>query len=482
MKDHRRFSPRSARSVFPALLLPYLILNSDGKLAESDEGEETPGAVDLTLPGNEGPATNEVLGRNQLDAAVGENKAVNDRTLCSTGRGRIQSETSVAVAGNVVVAAFNDSRGVCSPPFDDHAAVGWGFSLDYGETWTDGGGLPNSRNLNNGDPWLAVSPDGSTFYLTGLYNGYQGFGFLRGTVTETGVDWSLATVISFPPSATHDKEAIAVDPNTGRIHLTYTRFGSPGGIFATHSDDGGFTWSPQVPVHTGGSFQGSFPAIDGQGNVYVALQASPNIRVYKSIDGGDSFQSLPNGIFPFSTTGVPFMDRSSDFPQVGIDTSGGARDGWVYVVWHQGVGGTIRPMISHTEDGGDTWSSPIPVNQDDVATYHWWPSVSVDSNGTVNVIYLDRRNNPGTGLTDLYLSQSTDGASTFTDTQVTDVTSSWQNIATDPGFTFAGDYIRGVTQSTSLYATWPDPRNGDPDVYFSRIDTLAAARKNVANR
>ena len=104
-------------------------------------------------------------------------------------------------------------------------------------------------------------------------------------------------------------------------------------------------------------------------------------------------------------------------------------------------------------------------------------SVSVDANGTVNVIYLDRRNNPGTGLTDLFLSQSTDGGYTFTDTQVTDVTASWQGIMFDPGFTYAGDYLRGVTQGTSLYASWPDVRNGDADVYSSRIDTAKLAAR-----
>jgi hypothetical protein len=454
------------------VMLPVFLVGSDAPMpqAESDE-VETPGAIDLSLPGQPGPATNQVLGRNELDAAIGGNVLVNDRTLCPNGRGLIQSETSVAVAGNVVVAAFNDSRGVCEP--DTHAAVGWAFSLDNGDTWTDGGGLPSSRQLNNGDPWVAASPDGQTFYLTGLYNGYQGFGFYRGTVTNTGIDWSLATVVQFG-SATHDKEAIAVNPSTGRIHLTYTRFSAPCTICSTYSDDGGFTWNPQVPVYTGSS-QGSMPALDGQGNLYVAFNASPNIRVYKSTDGGDSFQSVAS--FGFSTPGVPFMDRSSDFPQIAIDTSGGDLDGWVYVVWHNGVANNVNVMISHSEDGGASWSTPMIVNQDGVASYHWWGSVSVDANGTVNVIYLDRRNSPGTGLTDCFLSQSTDGATTFTDYQVTDLTSSWQGIMTDPGFTYAGDYIRGVTQGTSLYATWADPRNGDPDVYFSRIDAPMGARR-----
>jgi hypothetical protein len=467
---------RWLRTASPALLIfPAFFVASDAWVSRGETDEaETPGAIDLTLPGYLGPATNEVLGPNGLAIEVGANVAVNDRTLCPNGRGLIQSETSIAVAGNVVVAAFNDSRGVCMP--DQHAAVGWGFSFDNGDTWTDGGTLPMSRQMNNGDPWLGVSPDGSTFYLAGLYNGYQGFGFHRGTVTKTGIDWAFVRVVSFPPNATHDKEAIAVNPITGRIHLTYTRFGSPGGIFSSYSDDSGDTWSSQVPVQAGGGVQGSFPAIDGQGNLYVGLVSSGTVRVYRSADGGDSFQAVAS--FPYSALGVPFMDRSSDFPQLAVDTSGGPYDGFVYVVWHSGVGGWNRPMIAHSEDGGTTWTSPMPVNQDDVSAPHWWPSVSVDANGTVNVVYLDRRNNPGTGLTDLYLSQSTDGGYSFTDTQVTDVTSSWQGIRTDPGFTYAGDYLRGVTQGTSLYTVWPDPRNGDPDVYFSRIDTAALAARN----
>ena len=468
------------RMASPALMvLPAIFVGSDSRLMTGESEEvETPGAIDLTLPGND-VATNQVLGPNRLDAAVGTNVLVNDRTLCPNGRGNIQSETSVAVWNNWVLAAFNDSRGVCDP--DNHAAVGWALSYDWGTTWADGGGLPNSRQLNNGDPWLAVGPDG-TFYLTGLYNGYQGFGFYRGTIDDGGgFTWNFVRVISFPPSgATHDKEAIAVDQNTGRIHLTYTRFGTPAGIMATYSDDQGETWSPEVTVFSGGSFQGSFPAIDGQGNVYVALQAGSTIRVFKSSDGGDSFQSSAS--FNYVASSVPSMDRSSDFPQVAIDMSGGAFDGFVYVVWHSGLVGGNRPMIAHSEDGGDSWTDPIPVNQDTVTTYHWWPSVSVDANGTVNVIYLDRRNNPGTSFTDLYLSQSTDGGYTFTDTQVTDVTSTWEGIAHDSGFTWSGDYIRGVTQDTSLYATWADPRNGDPDVYFSRIDSLGQAARNNQNK
>src|SRR5215472_11406196 len=159
-----RMLNRWLRTTSPALLMvPVLWVGSDAVMPQGESDEvELPGAIDPSLPGQLGPATNEVISGNSLNAAVGSNVLVNSRDLCASGRGLIQSETSVAVNSNgVAVAAFNDSRGVCDP--DNHAAVGWAFTFDYGNTWTDGGGLPNSRQLNNGDPWLAVSPDGSTF-------------------------------------------------------------------------------------------------------------------------------------------------------------------------------------------------------------------------------------------------------------------------------------------------------------------------------
>jgi hypothetical protein len=182
-----------------------------------------------------------------------------------------------------------------------------------------------------------------------------------------------------------------------------------------------------------------------------------------------TFQPLIS--FPVQFRSITFVDRASDFPQVAIDNSRGDRDGWVYVVWHGGMGvGDTRPYISHSEDSGATWSVPLQINTDATIAYHWSPSVSVDSNGSVNVITLDRRNNPGTGLTDCFFAQSTDGGNTFREIQVTDVTASWEGIRHDSGFTYAGDYIRAVSQATSVYAVWADPRNGDPDIYFSRID------------
>lgn len=466
------------RNAWLAILLLSLLLAPAGAQTKPAEkpGQAT-GALDPSLRGNLAPVVVQPQEKAELDPVVGPNVLAHSRELCPNGRGLQQNETAIAVSGDVIVVAFNDARGGPFACPDEHAAAGWGYSLDGGKTFTDGGAFPNPRDFNNGDPWLGVSPDGKTFYFSGLWRGFQGFGFLRGRPTPNGFEWDEPVVISFPSmGAFMDKEAFAVDPNSGAIYLTYTDFRAPQGIKLTRSLDGGDTWLEPVQI-SGGGAQGSFPVVDNAGTVYVAYNQANNIRVARSTDFGDTFTTVAS--FPFLTRAVTFMDRSPSFPQLAVDLSGGEREGWVYVVWQKlSEEVVLRPYVAHSEDGGETWTEPVPMNTDDTDAFHWWPSVSVDADGNVNVIFLDRRLNPGTGLTDLFFAQSIDGGYTFTDLRVTEVSGNWQGVRFDGGFTYAGDYIRAVSIGTTVYAAWVDPRNGDPDIYFSRIDAGAlAARK-----
>lgn len=109
-----------------------------------------------------------------------------------------------------------------------------------------------------------------------------------------------------------------------------------------------------------------------------------------------------------------------------------------------------RPYIARSEDFGETWSAPIPVNTDTTTAFHWWPTVAVDDNGYVNVFYLGHRLNPDTGRTGLFLSQSVDESHTCTDVRISDVFSSWQGMRTDPGLTYASDYLRAVSDGSVL--------------------------------
>ena len=106
---------------------------------------------------------------------------------------------------------------------------------------------------------------------------------------------------------------------------------------------------------------------------------------------------------------------------------------------------------------------------DDTPGLHFYPTVSVDSLGRVNVFFYDRREDPGTRVTNLYFAQSSDGGASFDpNIRVTDTASLW----TDPGEGSPnyGDYINSVSVGTRACVAYADGRDGDPDAYFTCVD------------
>jgi hypothetical protein len=148
-----------------------------------------------------------------------------------------------------------------------------------------------------------------------------------------------------------------------------------------------------------------------------------------------------------------------------VDTSGGPNNGNVYVVWQSSCPrGNGDVLMIRSADGGDTWSDPLVINDDDGTALQFYPTISVDDLGRVNVFFYDRRENPGTNATDLYFAQSTDGGLTFNaNIKVTDVPSVWQLSDGVPNY---GDYINSASVGAKACAAYTDSREGDPDAYF----------------
>ena len=420
-----------------------------------------------------------VAGQNEavtLDAAVGPNTLMNSRELCG-GRGNTQSETSMAVSGDVIVSAFNDSRGFYCP--QPRSTLGWAFSFDGGQTFTDGGTLPGGVTpWSNGDPWVAVGPDGA-FYISGISNNFLGMSISRGTVTEDGISWSDPVRATFGSSGT-DKEALAIDQNTGSIYMAYDVNNAR--VEVVRSDDQAATWTrPTILPSPGGI--GSFPIIDANGRLYVFWLAgwpnpSQRMVVSSSDDFGDTFSPTVqiSQVCPFNVAGFS-RGQVPAFPSVAMDRSGGAFDGRIYVAFHSSCGGNGNAYLTSTDDGGQTWSVPTTMNDDATTGIHYSPNVSVDDLGNVNVFFYDRRNNPGSSITDVYFTQSTDGGVTFApNIQVNEVATTWGSTPSDitPNF---GDYITSLSLGTDVLVTWSDGRNGDPDAYFARLTPAALSRK-----
>ena len=373
----------------------------------------------------------------------------------------------------------------------------------------------------------------------------------------------------------YDKESLAADKNGSRQHVfvsvtNFVGLASPatvgcgfGQIELWHSYDGGFTWAspptlvqidevqttPIVDCSTGTLNQGSQVAVGPDGEVYVAWQHGPSfssgatvlplaasIRVSRcdNFGAGPCTQVLdePINSMRLSAPQGYNRNRQNDFPRVAVAPTGPQR-GRVYVVYPTGTGSpicfavfpgcipTVFPdsniLLKFSDDGGMTWSAASNVSTPGDGRKDFWPVVSADKDGNVDVVYYssaetnvtpitsDIECNPGakqagggpaqdgklSSLVDVFWAQSLDGASAFqTPMQVNSATSNWCKARTNLRPTF-GDYIDAKSFGNRVFVTWADgrlpapaadtlappagPRDRESDVFYSTIKAIGRA-------
>ncbi|MBI3950337.1 MAG: exo-alpha-sialidase [Acidobacteria bacterium] len=161
------------------------------------------------------------------------------------------------------------------------------------------------------------------------------------------------------------------------------------------------------------------------------------------------------------------------YPTMAVDTSNGPRRGTLYLVWADGRNADADIMFSHSTDGGQTWSSPVRINDDPMGNGkdQFFPWISVDStNGNIVVMFYDRRNNSENLIVDVYTTRSTDGGATFEPNfQVNTESFNPMNVGAvflDP---LIGDYNGLVTYGNTAYPVWTDTRQGSQDIFGARV-------------
>ena len=367
-------------------------------------------------------------------------------------------------------------------------------SIDGGNTWF-GADTCRSNPINDhvGDPGPGVGPDG-TLYMSFL--GYSG-GMKATYSTDFGNTWSASAILQ---SGSVDKNLSAVDnvpgsPYLGRAYVVWSDFNqSNPSVTLSYSTNGGANWSSYYHINTSAAnhySQGVYPAVGPGGVVYVAWQNPVSGSPYtgdflgfaKSTDGGVTW-TYNNNVYDCNGVrgSLSFTSASSirvnDFPAVGVDISGGPRDGWIYVVTGEknlAPAGSDADVIMHiSSDGGTTWSSGIRVNQDQVnnGAYQYMPAICVGADGAVNVVYYDTRNANYTGSTpdsaQVFISRSTDGGVTFTDIPVSDHKFKPKPIS-GLASGYQGDYI-GITESNGVvYPYWADDKPGVYQAWTTQV-------------
>ncbi len=387
--------------------------------------------------------------------------------------------------------------------------IGWPAyfrSTDGGVTWstrllpgfpgdTSPEGLTSALNdpsfvPGGGDVDMTFDRLGNLYYSAEMLSFTPGFtltGFVAKFAND-GADFVRATLI-----ASHiDFPKIAVDttggPSDGNIYISY---GCCGGNSFTRSTDGGLTFSPVVPIPSGGIPQDV--VVDTVGNVYVASEhCTPNgskclddgtakILVSKSTDGGLTFGqpvvAVTIKLDPFSLPNNQFS-LSGGAPQLTADANG------IYIVYDDFGTGDTDVLLTRSIDRGVTWSNPLRVN--DVTLADQFFGTITSSGGIISVAWYDSRlgtlSNGTITWLDVFYAESRDGGLSFSKSvRVTSVSFN-PNIVTSSLFLspFIGDYIEIAASPNAVHPIWTDNRNAcdtidptfgcvDQDIYTATI-------------
>lgn len=376
--------------------------------------------------------------------------------------------------------------------------VAYGYSFDGGVTWEQDL-FDEPQYIWDSDPGLTVDTAGNFYAVILSYTGStsEPNGLFVFKSTNGGMTWgSPVTVINGVPGVFEDKELIACDrsggPYTDNLYVAWARFYDTQ-ILMCRSIDGGNSFVGPVTVSDINGVQWPVPCVGPNSEVYVAwVQFSPGaIRFDRSMDGGETFGSditIQNATFVYGYINGNITVFS--FPAMDVDITGGPNNGNIYVAYMDYSSGYTDMDIyfTHSTDGGNSWSAKVRINDDALNNgcdqFHPWLTVAPD--GSIIVVFLDRRLDPGNLLMDLYMTTSIDGGNTWSvneriTTVSSDPTAGLKSLSlshspfpikiNQPEILagragLLGEYI-GVTASSidNIHPIWTDTRLGNQDVF-----------------
>jgi hypothetical protein len=330
------------------------------------------------------------------------------------------------------------------------------------------------------DPWVSFSPDGTLYAISLSFdNSTARNAVVVARSTDGGASWQRPIAVRFDnPRAAgnnfNDKESLTADPGDSRFaYAVWDRLVSPserasasgvehGGFHAwrgptwfARTTDGGQTWEPGRPIFDPGERNQTIAnqivvtpdgtLVDG----FELIKASQNnhgtrglhVGVIRSTDKGATWSPpvlvAPNPAFgvrdpepvvcrTFNPNPCAFVRTGDIVPDFAVDRTGGPHNGTVYAVWQEHRTFTVlghpvddAVMLSHSADGGRTWSRPTQVNKTPTGAYNrqaFTASVHVRANGDVAVSYYDMRNDVAGDAslsTDLWIAHSHDAGVTW---------------------------------------------------------------------
>lgn len=346
-------------------------------------------------------------------------------------------------------------------------------SSDGGYNWTTSF-LSSSFGVW-GDPVVVYDELGYLYYGHLSNPPFPGYWIDRIVIqrsTNNGLTWNDGAGIGFLSPKNQDKEWIAVDMHSnqfkGNVYVCWTEFDDYGSsnpndssrIKFSYSTDKGITWSNAKTISdqsgdcidSDNTVEGAVPCVGPNGEIYVSWAGPLGLMFDKSTDGGltwgtDIFVSDIPGGWDFD---VPGIYRCNGLPITACDTSQSPYRGNIYINWsdqRNGVNNTDIFFVKST-DGGNTWSNPLKVNDDNSGRHQFFTWMTIDqTTGAIYIVFYDRRNTLG-NATDVYVARSTNGGETFTNFKVS------QSSFTPSASVFFGDYTNIAAFNKKVYPIW----------------------------
>ena len=350
--------------------------------------------------------------------------------------------------------------------------AGYGYTTDNGQTWTFPGVI--QPGFFRSDPVLDYDVDGN-FYYNSLTNNPDYYCKVFKS-SNGGESWDGGV-----DAHGGDKQWMTIDktngPGNGHIYAFWTSYYStcyPG--FFTRSTDNGSSFEDCITIPDDPSWGTIMVGPDGK--LYVGASGSFDFVVARSSNAQVSGQPVTwdmatsVNLDGYITYGIgPNPDGLGGQTSIAIDTSGGPSNGNIYLLCSVARNSNNDPldvMFARSTNSGSSFSAPVRVNDDPgTSAIQWFGTMSVAPTGRIDVVWLDTRDHPGTNLSALYYSNSTDQGVTWSPNErmsdYFDPHVGW------PNQNKMGDYFHMVSDSIGARLAWAATFNNEQDVYYSYI-------------
>ena len=363
-----------------------------------------------------------------------------------------------------VVAVFQDNA---------HAAYSW----DSGHSWTMAEGVAPSNYRVSGDVSAVFDNQGHALICYIAFDGLGTFNYWARGATRNGIfvrrsldggkTWepehiAVAEQTSTPGIPFEDKPYIIADQSkskyAGNLYVGWTRWRlADSQMVISRSTDDGQTWSapieidahPGLPRDDNGAAEGFDGTVGPDGTLYVIWSQDDDLMFTSSRDGGKTFAHARPIIHTAPIMfAIDTLDRANGFPQIAIDP----KSNRLYATWSDYRNGDLDIFVSSSSDGGKHWSTAARVNNDPVHNgaeqfFQWLAVDPVD--GSVNVLFYDRRGDPTNKKQIVVLARSTDMGRSFTNY-------AWTTDPFEAGGVFFGDYSGLAAYGGRVYGVWTE--------------------------